>query len=567
MDVNAIAQAAQAQQSSGPAQDSGSGSAADMFAYLLKHQFGTNVGRHQLLNGQAAIDMVGTIQNTAPQAVLNTPAAALKQQTGPQTQNQSAGPANANNGPAANQTVTAANTNGGRNSNSGAQSNGAGSQNQQGPAARDNTDAPAAQNAGPAAATARAATTTGEDQATEETAAVIAAATYVVQQQTAPAPTVDPVAAVAKNGPAVAGPQQQSAGPVAGPAAAQAAQQLAAAAEDDVAPDSTHAWNANFLNSGPATPEIAQQAQGLAKITGQSGASISVQSTSGTSVAAPSTGTLVPEAVMAVPSFFGNGDQDASTGDGSGDQQTGQQSNDNAPQALIDPMAQALAQDMQALSAISVLLQGAAQNAVATQQSAGQSVASVSAAAAASDAALPQPTQAPQTQNGAPASNFVAQLQETEEPEQPQAPKQTTLPSAIDQIKMEIEKGVASGSTTIKVQLNPDNMGRVDVKLEVQGGQVKATISADHPETLALLKNDQAGMLQALQDAGLNADSNSLSFYLRGDQQRQFAQSGRQNGRGQQGGGAAAIDAVAGVSGTSAATGASAASSALDISV
>ena len=77
-------------------------------------------------------------------------------------------------------------------------------------------------------------------------------------------------------------------------------------------------------------------------------------------------------------------------------------------------------------------------------------------------------------------------------------------------------------------------MGRVDIKLEMQNGQVKATVTADRPETLQMLKSDSSGLQQSLNNAGLNADANSLSFQLRGEeqqqqQQRQAAQSGANN--------------------------------------
>ena len=49
------------------------------------------------------------------------------------------------------------------------------------------------------------------------------------------------------------------------------------------------------------------------------------------------------------------------------------------------------------------------------------------------------------------------------------------------------------------------------------GGRAVAIVSAERPETLDLLQRDAAGLRQALQDAGLSTDSNSLSFNLRGE--------------------------------------------------
>jgi len=89
----------------------------------------------------------------------------------------------------------------------------------------------------------------------------------------------------------------------------------------------------------------------------------------------------------------------------------------------------------------------------------------------------------------------------------------------VDQIRVQIGKSLAGGMDSIHVRLHPESMGQVDIKLEMKGGQVTAAVTADKPETLQLLKNDAASLQQALKDAGLDADSSSLSFHLRGEQQ------------------------------------------------
>ena len=50
-----------------------------------------------------------------------------------------------------------------------------------------------------------------------------------------------------------------------------------------------------------------------------------------------------------------------------------------------------------------------------------------------------------------------------------------------------------------------------------QDGRINAVISADRSDTLNMLKQDSGTLQQSLRDAGLNADSSSLSFNLRGD--------------------------------------------------
>ena len=48
-------------------------------------------------------------------------------------------------------------------------------------------------------------------------------------------------------------------------------------------------------------------------------------------------------------------------------------------------------------------------------------------------------------------------------------------------------------------------------------GSLRAMIAVDKPETLDLLQKDIRGLERALQNAGLQADSGSLNFSLRGD--------------------------------------------------
>jgi flagellar hook-length control protein FliK len=128
----------------------------------------------------------------------------------------------------------------------------------------------------------------------------------------------------------------------------------------------------------------------------------------------------------------------------------------------------------------------------------------------------------------------LSQTQESAGANITQTVRQTVQPSPVDQIKVQLSKSLKDGADTLSVQLHPEDLGRVDVKLEMQNGQVKATITADRPETLQLLKNDASSLQQSLSNAGLSTDANSLSFQLRGEQQQQqqSQQQAGQNGAG-----------------------------------
>jgi flagellar hook-length control protein FliK len=123
--------------------------------------------------------------------------------------------------------------------------------------------------------------------------------------------------------------------------------------------------------------------------------------------------------------------------------------------------------------------------------------------------------QAPQAAN---APSFAQLLQQAREP-------------ILDQVRVQIR--TAENRSDIKIQLQPEELGRLEIKMQVGAdGKTGVTVTADNKNTLDLLQRDTRGLQQALADAGLKADSGSLSFNLRQGQQEQnqnqaFAQSYR----------------------------------------
>jgi flagellar hook-length control protein FliK len=109
-------------------------------------------------------------------------------------------------------------------------------------------------------------------------------------------------------------------------------------------------------------------------------------------------------------------------------------------------------------------------------------------------------------------------------------------PSALvppgEQVAVQIKKAVAEGADKISIKLDPGNLGKVEVTLEVsQDGRLMAVIAADKPETLQLLQKDAGALEQALRESGMKANQDSLNFQLRdqGQDGRGFA--GNEQGR------------------------------------
>ncbi len=104
------------------------------------------------------------------------------------------------------------------------------------------------------------------------------------------------------------------------------------------------------------------------------------------------------------------------------------------------------------------------------------------------------------------------------------------LHSVAEQVAIGVKRGVKAGNDQIQINLEPASLGKIAVRLDfAQDGRVSATFSADRADTLTLLNNDSRSLEQALRDAGLRADSGSLTFNMSGGDTgasaRQFAQS------------------------------------------
>jgi flagellar hook-length control protein FliK len=103
------------------------------------------------------------------------------------------------------------------------------------------------------------------------------------------------------------------------------------------------------------------------------------------------------------------------------------------------------------------------------------------------------------------------------------------LHSVTEQVAIAVRRGVKAGNDQIQINLEPASLGKISVRLDfAQDGRVSAVFSADRADTLSLLNGDARNLEQSLRDAGLRADSGSLSFNLssgdNGSNARQFGQ-------------------------------------------
>src|SRR5690606_15501864 len=76
----------------------------------------------------------------------------------------------------------------------------------------------------------------------------------------------------------------------------------------------------------------------------------------------------------------------------------------------------------------------------------------------------------------------------------------------LPHIAAEISRHVQNGVSRFEIRLNPAELGRIDVRMEVDpSGNVVARLAVERSETLDLLQRDQRALERALADAGLDS--------------------------------------------------------------
>ncbi len=84
-----------------------------------------------------------------------------------------------------------------------------------------------------------------------------------------------------------------------------------------------------------------------------------------------------------------------------------------------------------------------------------------------------------------------------------------------------MSRSLRDGITKFEIQMDPPELGRIEVQLELsKDGRVQAILSADNQDTLDLLQRDHKHLFKALQDSGLDLDSDSLNFSLNDGSER-----------------------------------------------
>ena len=97
-------------------------------------------------------------------------------------------------------------------------------------------------------------------------------------------------------------------------------------------------------------------------------------------------------------------------------------------------------------------------------------------------------------------------------------------------LALEIAVSARSGKSRFEIRLDPADLGRIDVRIDVdRSGRVTSHLTVEKPETLSMLRQDAPQLQRALDDAGLKTGNGGLQFSLR--DQSSSKQDGNETGR------------------------------------
>lgn len=101
----------------------------------------------------------------------------------------------------------------------------------------------------------------------------------------------------------------------------------------------------------------------------------------------------------------------------------------------------------------------------------------------------------------------------------PMAPKTLSMADkikALNQIRSELKATLEKGETHLKIQLVPDELGKIEIKLDIdRHGAVQAMFMADNRETMEHIAKYGHEFVQIFHDSGLQTDLNSMNFQSR----------------------------------------------------
>jgi len=94
---------------------------------------------------------------------------------------------------------------------------------------------------------------------------------------------------------------------------------------------------------------------------------------------------------------------------------------------------------------------------------------------------------------------------------------QAARAQVTQQASVQLTQMAKDGGGTVRIKLNPEELGTINIELEVLNGRVQGSISAERPEVIEQMARDLQLLKQSLETAGFSLGDNGLSLQLTQD--------------------------------------------------
>lgn len=112
--------------------------------------------------------------------------------------------------------------------------------------------------------------------------------------------------------------------------------------------------------------------------------------------------------------------------------------------------------------------------------------------------------------------------------------EKVAAPKVLDQVSEAMLKDLGQGRRQLTVQLDPENLGKVQVMLQVKGKEVAAVITAEDADTAAMLTANMENLRKTLEDQGLTVQNMEVQTGLASRQDQQAAFNAEQHNQAQE---------------------------------
>lgn len=120
--------------------------------------------------------------------------------------------------------------------------------------------------------------------------------------------------------------------------------------------------------------------------------------------------------------------------------------------------------------------------------------------------------------------NVNVQQGKSETAQQAKSFEKLAAPKVLDQVSEALLKDLGQGRKQMTIQLDPENLGKAQVLLQVKGKEISAVIQVDDAQAAAMLSANMESLKKTLEDQGLTVQNLEVQTGLtsRQDQQASF---------------------------------------------